>query len=125
MGLSTWKGKRVASGDVTVAKNYLNAVEIEELNRIVVMFLDYAEDQAKRRKQVFMKDWQEKLDGFLAFNERKVLPDAGKHTRQQADDHALREFVRFVERRRELAEEEGETALRELEQTAKKLPRKK
>ena len=55
MGLTTWKGDAVRKTDVTVAKNYLNREETDELNRIVVMFLDYAEDQAKRRKQVFMK----------------------------------------------------------------------
>ena len=125
MGLSTWKGAAVRKTDVTVAKNYLNQEEIEELNRIVVMFLDYAEDQAKRRKQVFMKDWQEKLDGFLAFNERRVLPDAGKRSREQADTHALKEYARFEERRRALKEAEAEKALRQLEQTAKKLPKKK
>ncbi len=125
MGLSTWKGAVVRKTDVTVAKNYLNPEEIEELNRIVVMFLDYAEDQAKRRKQVFMKDWQAKLDGFLSFNERRVLPDAGKRSREQADTHALQEYARFEERRRALEEAEGEKALRQLEQTAKKLPKKK
>ncbi|GEP46235.1 virulence RhuM family protein [Brevifollis gellanilyticus] len=125
MGLCAFEGKVVHKKDVTVAKNYLHNEEIEELNRIVVMFLDYAEDQAKRRKQVLMKDWQEKLDGFLTFNERRVLPDAGKRSRSQADTHALSEYARFEERRRALAEAEGEKALRQLEQTAKKLPKKK
>lgn len=125
MGLSTWKGALVRKTDVTVAKNYLNPEEIEELNRIVVMFLDYAEDQAKRRKQVFMKDWQEKLDGFLVFNERRVLPDAGKRSREQADTHALNEYARFEKRRRALEEAETEKVIRQLEQTAKKLPKKK
>lgn len=62
MGLMTWKGGAVRKGDVTVAKNYLREVEISELNRLVVMFLDYAEDQARRRKQIFLSDWQVKLD---------------------------------------------------------------
>ena len=74
MGLTTWKGDVVRKGDVTVAKNYLSESEILELNRIVVMFLDYAEDQATRRKQVFLDDWTTKLDEFLRFNERQVLP---------------------------------------------------
>lgn len=124
MGLSTWKGGVVRKGDVTVAKNYLNQTEIDELNRIVVMFLDYADDQARRRRQVFMKDWQEKLDGFLAFNEREVLSDAGKRSREQADAHALEEYSLFEQRRRTLAEAEGEKVIRQLEQTAKKLPKK-
>jgi len=71
MGLTTWKGEVVRKGDVTVAKNYLSESEIQELNRIVVMFLDYAEDQAIRRKQVFLDDWTTKLDEFLRFNERR------------------------------------------------------
>lgn len=74
MGLTTWKGSEVIKTDVTVAKNFLKEDEIEELNRIVTMWLDFAEDQAKRRKQVFMKDWEQKLDDFLRFNERRVLP---------------------------------------------------
>ncbi len=73
MGLTSWKGDEVRVGDVTVAKNYLSAGEITELNRIVTMWLDFAEDQARRRRQVFMEDWREKLDQFLAFNDRDVL----------------------------------------------------
>ena len=73
MGLTTWKSGSVQKADVTVAKNYLLEPEIQSLNRIVTMWLDYAEDQALRRKEVFLKDWAEKLDGFLTFNERQVL----------------------------------------------------
>ena len=64
MGVTTFKGEVVRKADVTVAKNYLNEKEISELNRVVTMFLDYAEDQATRRKQVFLKDWQERLDAW-------------------------------------------------------------
>ena len=77
MNLTTWKGSVVRKGDVTVAKNYLCEEEISELNRIVTMFLDFAEDQARRRKQVFMRDWREKMDAFLRFNERNVLARFG------------------------------------------------
>ena len=125
MGLTTWKGEVVRKTDVTVAKNYLNEAEVTELNRIVVMFLDFAEDQAGRRKQIFMKDWQERLDSFLAFNERRVLPGAGTKSREQADVHAAREYELFERRRRELAEAAGEQAVRELEEKAKRLPKKK
>lgn len=69
--------------DVTIAKNYLSADEVTELNRIVTMWLDFAEDQASRRKQVFMQDWEQKLDDFLRFNDRKVLPNAGKRTKNR------------------------------------------
>ena len=81
MGLTTWKNApdgRIRKADVTVAKNYLGEEEIRELNRIVTMYLDYAEDQAQRRQGVTMQQWADKLDGFLAFNDRDVLEHAGK-----------------------------------------------
>ena len=64
--------------DVAIAKNYLNENEMRELNRIVTMYLDYAETQAERRQPLHMKDWREKLDGFLRFNEHQVLENSGK-----------------------------------------------
>ena len=125
MGLTSWKGAVVRKGDVTVAKNYLREAEIAELNRIVVMFLDFAEDQAKRRKEIFLNDWQTKLDEFLRFNERRVLPDAGSVSREAADETATREFDLFSERRRVAIEAQAEQdAIRELEDTAKQLPKK-
>jgi hypothetical protein len=126
MGLTSWKGAVVRKGDVTVAKNYLRENEISELNRIVVMFLDFAEDQALRRKQVFLHDWPIKLDEFLKFNERRVLPDAGSVSREAADEKAEREYERFSERRRIAIEAQSEhDAMQELEETAKKLPKPK
>lgn len=125
MGLTTWKGGRVARTDVTVAKNYLNEQEISELNRIVTMFLDFAEDQARRRKQVFLSDWRQKLDEFLRFNERPVLPDLGRVSREEADRKAHAEYERFAERLRAIAEAEGEKAIHELENVAKKISKKK
>lgn len=108
MGLTTWKGARVRKTDVAVAKNYLLEEEISELNRIVVMFLDFAEDQAKRRKQVFLRDWQNRLDDFLRFNERSVLPHAGAVSHEEAECLAHGEYDRFDERRRLAAETAGE-----------------
>ncbi|MBL8754937.1 MAG: virulence RhuM family protein [Planctomycetes bacterium] len=126
MGLTTWAGNTVRRADVTVAKNYLREDEITELNRIVGMFLDFAEDQARRRKQVFLSDWPQKLDEFLKFNERAVLGNAGKVKREDADAKALGEYARFEVRRRELAEAAGEAeSLRALEEAAKMLPKRK
>jgi hypothetical protein len=126
MGLTSWKGGVVRKGDVTIAKNYLYAGEIEELNRIVVMFLDFAEDQARRRKQIFLRDWQTRLDEFLRFNDRNVLPGAGTVSREEADEKAEQEYEHFASRRRSHREAEGETELmRQLEETAKNLPHKK
>ncbi len=95
MGLTSWKGAKVRKGDVAIAKNYLNHEEIEHLNRIVEMYLNYAEDQAKRRRQVFMRDWREKLDAFLQFNEREILTHAGKVTKEVADKLALEQYETF------------------------------
>jgi hypothetical protein len=126
MGLTAWKGGAVRKGDVTVAKNYLNAEEISDLNRIVVMFLDFAEDQARRRKQVFLRDWQTRLDDFLRFNERAVLPHAGKVSREEADRKAAEEYEHFAARRRAALEAAGETdALRQLEAAAKAIPERR
>ena len=100
MGLTSWKSGAVRKGDVTIAKNYLHGNEIEELNRIVVMFLDFAEDQARRRQQIFLRDWQKRLDEFLRFNDRNVLPDGGSVTRDEANEKAQREYDDFAQRRR-------------------------
>jgi hypothetical protein len=77
MGLTTWKGGKVRKRDIGVAKNYLTEGELRGLNRIVTMYLDYAEDQAERRHPMTMEEWREKLDAFLQFNQREVLQDAG------------------------------------------------
>ena len=122
MGLTSWKAGEVRKTDVTIAKNYLNEKEIDELNRIVVMWLDFAEDQARRRKQVFMKDWEQKLDEFLTFNERRVLPHAGRVSKKAADVNAREEFGRFAERRREYKEGVGAVEnIERLEVAAKQL----
>ncbi len=126
MGLTAWKGGRVHKGDVTIAKNYLSEREIDDLNRIVVMFLDYAEDQARRRRQIFLADWKSKLDDFLRFNERAVLPDAGSVSRDEADAKAQAEYETFAARRRADLEAAGEADLiRRLEQAARDLPERR
>ena len=108
MGLTTWARGAVRKSDVTVAKNYLNEGEIDQLNRIVVMFLDYAEDQATRRKQVFLREWATKLDEFLKFNDRPVLATAGRVSREDADAHAGDQYETFAARRRHAAELSGQ-----------------
>lgn len=111
MGLTTWTNApagRINKTDVSIAKNYLNPEEIEGLNRIVSMWLDFAEDQAKRRKQVFLKDWTQRLDQFLEFNDRDVLKDKGSRTNQQAKDHAQKEYETYAAQRRKLLEAEAE-----------------
>ena len=139
MGLTTWTGSHVTKADVGTAKNYLRDGEIAELNRIVTMWLDFAEDQAQRRKEVFLKDWSEKLDAFLSFNDRQVLVGAGTVSHKQAVTHAESEYEQFAARRRAALEGEGKTyagrmfglgsmadgALEELSKVATRLAKKK
>jgi len=121
MGLTSWKGAKVRKGDVTVAKNYLSQDELIDLNRIVTMYLDYAEDQAKRRRVMHMADWADRLDAFLQFNERDILTNRGKMHKQVADRLAKEEYDRFHERRllEEAREAEAEDA--EFERMAKQI----
>ncbi len=95
MGLTSWKGKKVRQADVTVAKNYLAEDELRSLNRIVTMYLDYAEDQAERHQPMYMHDWAQKLDAFLQFNGREVLHDAGRVSAEVAKALALSEYEKY------------------------------
>jgi hypothetical protein len=98
MGLSTWGNAphgKVLKKDITIAKNYLYQQEIDELNSIVVMYLDYAELQAKRNKEMKMVDWIGRLDLFLQFNEYDILKDAGKIRKSVADSFAEKQYETF------------------------------
>jgi len=98
MGLTNWKkapNGKILKSDVTVAKNYLSQNEIKSLDRIVTMYLDYAEDQAERNIPMTMKDWSQKLNAFLQFNERDILENAGKVTAQIAKEFAICEFEKY------------------------------
>src|SRR5690625_713708 len=101
MGLTFWKGDKVRKRDVTIAKNYLNEKEIRALNRIVTRYLDYAEDQAERKRPMYMKDWKKRLDAFLEFDEREILHDAGKVEKVVADKIAIEQYEKFSQRRME------------------------
>lgn len=98
MGLTTWnnapKGK-VLKTDVTVAKNYLNEKEIKNLNRIVTMYLDFAELQAERQIPMKMQEWAVRLDAFLQFNQYDVLNNPGKISAAIAKETAEREYAKF------------------------------
>jgi len=105
MGLTTWKNSPhgpIRRTDVTVAKNYLGEEELRELNRVVTMYLDYAEDQARRRRPMHMADWVARLDAFLKFNERNVLTHAGRISHHLAEEHAHVEFEKYEAERRRL-----------------------
>jgi hypothetical protein len=98
MGLTSWrrspKGKIMPS-DISIAKNYLDKKELTELNRIVNMYLDYAEMQAARSRAITMKDWIEKLNAFLKFNEQEILTNAGKISHEVAKELAFKEYEKY------------------------------
>ncbi|HLD24490.1 MAG TPA: RhuM family protein, partial [Patescibacteria group bacterium] len=98
MGLTVWKNSpkgNIRETDVVIAKNYLNEKELDHLNRIVTMYLDYAEMQAQRGIIMYMKDWVAKLDAFLKFNERQILGNTGKISHEVAESLALGEYKKF------------------------------
>ena len=98
MGLTSWKNApngTIRKSDVNIAKNYLNEEELDGLNRIVTMYLDYAEFQAKNNKIMYMRDWVAKLDSFLQFNEKEILSDSGKIAAEIAKSFAENELEKF------------------------------
>lgn len=122
MGLNTWKGSRVLKNDVGTAKNYLDAKEIDTLNRITVMFLDQAEFRAMRRQDIRLGDWDAFLDKFLRDTELPVLEGAGKVKHADAVEWAERQYDAFAERRRLDAEQMAEARyLEDLRQSAEAL----
>lgn len=98
MGLTSWRRSpdgKIMPSDVVIAKNYLNKNELKELDRIVNMYLDYAELQAARRRAMTMKDWMEKIDIFLRFNEQEILTNTGKISHEIAEALALDVYGKF------------------------------
>lgn len=98
MGLTNWKKSpngKITVSDVVIAKNYLTEKELKSLERIVTMYLDYAEDQAERHIPMTMEDWKEKLDVFLKFNEREILNNLGRISHKMAESFALSEFEKY------------------------------
>lgn len=98
MGLQTWKNApkgKILKTDVSIAKNYLIEKEIKELERVVTMYLDYAENQAARQIPMKMADWVQKIDAFLQFNEYKILKDAGKVSHEVAKKLAEKEYEKY------------------------------
>ncbi len=122
MGLTSWQGLIVRKRDVAVAKNYLNADEIKNLNQIVTMYLDYAELQARQRKTITMVQWSDKLDAFLTFNEQELLTHAGKVKAEVAKKLAELRYDKFDYKRKAdevLAADEED--IKELEAIRKRL----
>ena len=119
MGLATWKNApkgKILKSDVTVAKNYLIESEIKALERIVSMYLDYAENQAARQIPMRMGDWVQKLDAFLSFNEYEVLTNAGRVSKEVADRLAEAQYAEFRVRQDREFESDFEAEVRRLAQ---------
>ena len=101
MGLTTWNGQKLLAPDVVIAKNYLKKDEMEKLDRLTVMYLDYAELQAERRIPMTMVDWATKLDGLLSLNEMEILTHKGKISKELAEKKAKAEYHKYDEKRRQ------------------------
>ncbi len=127
MGLTSWRGDKVRKQDVTIAKNYLEEDELRVLNNLVEQYLVFAEGQAMRRIPMYMKDWIEKLNGFLRLNDRDTLEHAGKISHEMAKELAETEYEKFNRKRIEYhdkQESDFDKTVKMIEAQQKKLPKK-
>jgi len=99
MGLTSWRGEKIRKADVAIAKNYLTSEELDTLNRIVTIYLEFAELQALDRKPMYMNDWITKLDDFLKISDRDILTHAGKVTQKKALEKAYAEYEIYQQKR--------------------------
>ena len=117
MGLTNWKNSPngpIYRYDVDIAKNYLNEKELKDLNRIVTMYLDYAELQAENHNAMTMKDWVEKLNAFLQFNGQEILHNAGKISAKVAQELAYQEYDKFKTKQDKLYKSDFDNFLNEM-----------
>jgi len=117
MGLTTWKNApagKIRKTDIGIAKNYLDEKELDGLNRIVTMYLDYAESRAQKGVVMYMKGWVIKLDAFLQFNEQAILKDAGKVSHEVALALAEKEFEKYRIAQDHLIESDFDKAVKKL-----------
>ena len=125
MGLTAFRGERPQKNEITIAKNYLNEKEIKQLNRIVSMYLDFAEEQAEQKITMTMKDWAKKLDAFLKFNNKEILLNAGKISHEIAVEHAEKEFDKYKTKTCDELTQVEKDFLDEIRRTYKLLENKK
>ena len=119
-------GDRIHISDVTVAKNYLNEEEISDFNRLTSLCLDFVEDQAKNRREIFLHEWEDKLNELLRLMGRRVLKGKGQRSKKQAQEHVRGQYRLYEERRRLKTERQAEQDyVKELERDIKKLENKK
>ena len=123
MGLTTWKNApkgAIRKTDVSIAKNYLNEKELDGLNRIVTMYLDYAEIQAQKGVVMYMKGWVEKLDAFLQFNEKEILKDSGRISHEVVVALAESEYEKYTVVHDRMLESDFDREVKELLKSKKK-----
>ena len=115
MGLTTWRSDKIRKTDVSVAKNYLNEEELSALNNLVEQYLIFAQGQAQRRVPMYMKNWIEKLNGFLTLNDREILNNAGSISHELGKANAEREYENFKEnRQKSIGEGDFEKAIKKI-----------
>lgn len=128
MGLTNWRGEKVRKTDVIIAKNYLNEKELAALNNLVEQYLVFAEGQAMRRIPMYMKDWIEKLHGFLSLNDRDILNHAGAISHEMAKEFAESQYEKFNQKRIESTDQQVsdfDKAIQQHVPRQKKMPRRK
>ncbi len=127
MGLTSWSGAGLQKSDVVIAKNYLNEKELEVLNRIVTLYLDFAELQALEQRPMYMKDWIAKLDDFLKISNKQILTHAGKISHELATLKAEAEYDKYRALKGpevSLVEQHFEESLKEVKKLEKKRKKK-
>ncbi len=121
MGLTSWRGDKIRKSDVSIAKNYLNNDELSALNNLVEQYLIFAQGQAQRRVPMYMKDWIEKLNGFLTLNDREILKNAGSKSHELGKANAEKEYDKFNENRNRIhIESDFEKIINQLENKKRK-----
>jgi hypothetical protein len=121
MGLTNWRGDKIRKTDVIIAKNYLDEKELTELNNLVEQYLIFAQGQAMRRIPMYMKDWIDKLNGFLSLNDREILENAGSISHTLAKENAEKEYEKFKEQENKIINEgDFEKAIKKIERQKKK-----
>lgn len=121
MGLTTWRGTQIRKTDVSIAKNYLNEEELNALNNLVEQYLIFAQGQAQRRVPMYMKNWVEKLNGFLTLNDREILNNAGSISHELGKANAEREYEKFKENQQKtIGEGDFEKAIKKIENKKRK-----
>jgi len=125
LGLTNFKGDKPTKQEIEVAKNYLNKEELDVLNRMVTAYLELAELQALNRKPMYMKDWINRLDGFLTMTGSEILTNAGSISHQKALDKAHKEYEKYKEQTKNELSKAEKDFIKQIDTTARKLKNKK